>query len=47
MISGENGADFGESSSCFGMIDYGLIAWCLQKNPLKFTKCHLVVHAFM
>ena len=28
-ISGENGADFGESSPCFGMIDHDPIVWCL------------------
>ena len=28
-ISGENGADFGESSPCSGMIDHDPIVWCL------------------
>ena len=46
-VSGENGADFGESSSRSRMIERGPIIWCLQKNPLKSTKCHLVIHAFV
>ena len=46
VVCKENGVDFGESSPCSRMIDRGLIAWCLWKNPSKFAKFYLVVHAF-
>ena len=29
VVSGENGVDFGKSSPRFGMIDCGIMVWCL------------------
>ena len=29
VVSGENGVDFGKSSPRFGMVDRGIMVWCL------------------
>ena len=43
----ENGVRYGEFSPCSEMTDRGLIVQSLQRIPLKFTKCCMIVHTLV